>query len=85
MPGPLLAGFTTLDIAVHGWDLATATAGHLDLGDDLATHLHAFAEQALADAASRAGRIGPPVPADPYAPATDRLVAYLGRHPTTRP
>jgi uncharacterized protein (TIGR03086 family) len=85
MPGPLLAGFAALDIAVHGWDLATATAGYLHLGDDLATHLHAFAEQTLADQASRAARIGPPVPADPRAPATDRLVAYLGRHPATRP
>jgi uncharacterized protein (TIGR03086 family) len=85
MPGPLLAGFATLDIAVHGWDLATATAEHLDLDDDLAAHLHAFAEQALADAASRAGRIGPSVPADPHAAATDRLMAYLGRHPTARP
>src|SRR5689334_15885580 len=25
MPGPALAGFTTLDILVHGWDLATAS------------------------------------------------------------
>ena len=25
MPGPALAGFTTLDILVHGWDLARAT------------------------------------------------------------
>jgi len=25
MPGPALAGFTTLDILVHGWDLAKAS------------------------------------------------------------
>jgi uncharacterized protein (TIGR03086 family) len=85
LPGPLLAGFTTLDIAVHGWDLAAATGGRLDLGDDLAAHLLGFAGQTLADEPSRAGRIGPPVPADADAPITDRLVAYLGRRPTARP
>ena len=26
MPGPALAGFTTLDILVHGWDLASGPA-----------------------------------------------------------
>jgi len=31
MPGPGLAGFTTLDILVHGWDLATATGQPADL------------------------------------------------------
>ena len=25
MPGPVLSGFTTLDVLVHGWDLARAT------------------------------------------------------------
>jgi len=81
MPGPLLAGFTTLDIAVHGWDLATATGQDADLDGDLATHLLAFAQQSLADDASRAGRIGPAIPIGTDAPATHRLVAYLGRRP----
>jgi uncharacterized protein (TIGR03086 family) len=85
MPGPLLAGFTTLDIAVHGWDLATATGQQIDLGADLAEHLLAFARQTLADEASRSGSIGPPIPVDADAPVADRLVAYLGRQPGPRP
>jgi uncharacterized protein (TIGR03086 family) len=80
MPGPVLAGFTTLDLAVHGWDLATATGQPADLDGRLAAHVLAFAEQAITPA-TRAPRIGPalPVPAD--APVTQRLVAFLGRQP----
>jgi uncharacterized protein (TIGR03086 family) len=80
MPGAVLAGFTTLDIAVHGWDLARATGQPADLDGRLAAHVLAFAEQALTPA-TRAPRIGPArsVPAD--ALVTQRLVAFLGRQP----
>jgi len=80
MPGPVLAGFSTLDITVHGWDLARATGQPADLDGRLAAHVLAFAEQAITPD-TRAPRIGParPVPAD--APVTERLVAFLGRQP----
>jgi uncharacterized protein (TIGR03086 family) len=80
MPGPALAGFTTLDIVVHGWDLAQATGQPAALDDTLATHVLAFAEQAITPG-SRAPRIGPAVPVAADAPLTDRLVAFLGRQP----
>jgi uncharacterized protein (TIGR03086 family) len=81
MPGPGLAGFTTLDILVHGWDLARATGQPADLDGRLAEHVLGFAGQALATPESRAGRIGPAlaIPAD--ATVTGRLVAFLGRQP----
>ena len=81
MPGPGLAGFTTLDMLVHGWDLATATGQSADLDGRLAAHVLAFAEQALATPDSRAARIGPAVPVAADAPVTNRLVAFLGRQP----
>jgi len=81
MPGPGLAGFTTLDILVHGWDLAKATGQPTDLDGRLAAHVLGFAAQALATPDSRAGRIGPAVPAAANAPVTSRLAAFLGRHP----
>jgi uncharacterized protein (TIGR03086 family) len=81
MPGPLLAGFTTLDVAVHGWDLATATGQNAELDSELAGHLLGFAQQTLAEEASRAGKIGPAVPVGADAPVAHRLVAYLGRRP----
>jgi len=80
MPGPALAGFTTLDILVHGWDLAKATGQPAALDDTLAAHVLAFAEQALTPG-SRAPGIGPALPVAVNASLTDRLVAFLGRQP----
>jgi uncharacterized protein (TIGR03086 family) len=81
MPGPVLAGFTTLDIAVHGWDLARATGQPADLDGRLAAHVLAFAEQALATPETRGPRIGPARPVPDGAPVTQRLAAFLGRQP----
>jgi uncharacterized protein (TIGR03086 family) len=80
MPGGVLGGFTTLDIAVHGWDLAKATGQHADLDDELAHEVLAFARQTITDA-TRAPRIGPAIAVGPDRSATDRLVAFLGRRP----
>jgi uncharacterized protein (TIGR03086 family) len=80
MPGPALAGFTTLDILVHGWDLAAATGQPASLDEDLAGHVLAFASQAITDE-SRGVRIGPAIPVDATAPVTDRLMGFLGRQP----
>jgi len=81
MPGPGLAGFTTLDILVHGWDLAKATGQPADLDGRLAAHVLGFAGQALGTPESRAGRIGPALTVPAGAPVTGRLVAFLGRQP----
>ena len=81
MPGPGLGGFTTLDILVHGWDLAVATGQPADLDGRLAAHVLGFAGQSLATTESRGGRIGPEVPVAADAPVTQRLVAFLGRRP----
>ena len=81
MPGPALAGFTTLDILVHGWDLAVATGQPADLDGRVAAHALGFASHALATPESRAGRIGSAVPVAADAPVTQRLVAFLGRQP----
>jgi uncharacterized protein (TIGR03086 family) len=80
MPGPALAGFTTLDILVHGWDLAKATGQPADMDGRLAAHALGFAEQAITPE-TRAPRIGPALPVAAGAPVTDRLVAFLGRQP----
>jgi uncharacterized protein (TIGR03086 family) len=81
MPGPGLAGFTTLDILVHGWDLATATGQPADLDGRLAAHVLGFATQALATPQSRAERIRPALDVPAGTPVTGQLVAFLGRHP----
>jgi uncharacterized protein (TIGR03086 family) len=82
MPGTLLAGFTALDIAVHGWDLATATGRPHRLDPALAEHLLDFARRTISDElGTRAPRIGPEVAAPGGAGGTARLVAFLGRRP----
>jgi uncharacterized protein (TIGR03086 family) len=80
MPGAVLGGFTTLDIFVHGWDLARATGQPAALDDGLAAEILGFARQAITDD-TRAPRIGPEVPAPDGASATEQLMAYLGRTP----
>ena len=80
MPGAMLGGFTTLDILVHGWDLAMATGQPAAIEPELAESVLAFARQAFAGM-PREPRIGPEVPVAADAPAVDRLVAFLGRTP----
>ena len=80
MPGEILGGFATLDIAVHGWDLAKATAQDTTLEPRLAEAVLDFARQTITDA-NRAPRIGPELTASRGASVTDQLVAFLGRRP----
>ena len=49
MPGGVLGGFTTLDILVHGWDLAKATGQDPVLASDLAEEVLEFARQTITD------------------------------------
>ena len=82
MPGAGLAGFTALDVLVHGWDLAKATGQATTLDDGLAVQLLGFAQQAISDeTGTRAPLIGPPIAAAADADPTAMLVAFLGRKP----
>lgn len=81
LPGSVLAGFTTMDMYVHGWDLARAT-GQPDASFDpaLAEHILGFVQQAITDE-SRGLGIGAAVTVPDDAPVVDRLVGFLGRTP----
>jgi uncharacterized protein (TIGR03086 family) len=70
----------TVDLAVHGWDLATAIGLPQPIGDDLARELLALVEPQV-DAWQGAGVFDPPVPVPEDTSAADRLVALLGRDP----
>jgi uncharacterized protein (TIGR03086 family) len=80
MPGGVLGDFTTLDVLVHGWDLATATGQDPTLDVALAEQVLGFARQTISDD-TRGPRIGPEITVGPGASPTDRLVGYLGRRP----
>ena len=47
MPANMLAGFTTTDIAVHGWDLAKATSQGGTIPAELAEHCLQFSKMAM--------------------------------------
>lgn len=79
-PGAALAGLVTLDLFVHGWDLAQATRQSTTLDADLAAHVFAFAQQALTDDI-RGSFIGPAISVASDAPVVAQLVAFLGRRP----
>ena len=80
MPGRVLAGINLLDTTTHTWDIASATGQPTKLPDDVAATAlevsHSIVTPQLRD-----GRFGPEVPVAADADATDRLVAFLGRHP----
>jgi uncharacterized protein (TIGR03086 family) len=80
MPGHVLAGINLLDTTTHTWDLATATGQRAELPEPVA--LAALeASRSIVSPEIRAGRFGPEQPTQADASATDRLVAFLGRHP----
>ena len=80
MPGLVLGGFATLDVLVHGWDLAVATGQPVEFDEELVERVLGFARQAITEQ-TRAPRIGPEVPVAADAPAVDQLVGFLGRRP----
>lgn len=70
----------TTDLAVHGWDLATALGAHAGIPDELASRLLAFAEPQVSEW-SATSMFAEPVALPADAPAPARLVALLGRQP----
>ena len=70
----------TTDLAVHGWDLATALGADAAIPDELAEALIARVEPRLG-AWSGSGMFGEPVPVPDDAPPAARLVGLLGRQP----
>lgn len=70
----------TLDLTVHGWDLATAIGADAGVPDELAERLLAYAEPNHEQWAAT-GLFDPAVPVPADADPTTRLVALLGRRP----
>lgn len=79
-PAPDYAWQLTLDLAVHGWDLARGIGTAAALPDGLAERLYGiFAGQV--NRWQGAGIFDPPVPVGADARPPDRLLGLLGRQP----
>jgi uncharacterized protein (TIGR03086 family) len=75
---PVLTSAGALEVAVHGWDLATACGVHRPLPDALATDLLRVAPL-LVTGADRPARFAPALDPPAEASAGERLLAFLGR------
>jgi uncharacterized protein (TIGR03086 family) len=70
----------TTDLAVHGWDLATALGADAGIPDELASALLAYAQPQVS-LWSGTSMFADPVSVPDDAPPQSRLVALLGRQP----
>ncbi len=70
-----------IEIAVHGWDISQACGRHKSIPDALAASLLAIAPLLIPESSGRR-LFSPPVTPTANA-AGDRLIAYLGRKPST--
>jgi uncharacterized protein (TIGR03086 family) len=78
LTAPVLTSAGALEVAVHGWDVATACGVSRPLPDELATDLFRVAPRLVTDA-DRPGRFDPPLDPPAGASAGERLLAFLGR------
>lgn len=81
LPGSDLTAVAAVEVAVHGWDVAASCGRPAPIPPALAGRLLVIAS-GLIDLHGRDGRFDPPVAAPVAAAAGDRLVAFLGRHPS---
>ncbi|GAA3391774.1 TIGR03086 family metal-binding protein [Cryptosporangium minutisporangium] len=82
LPVDVGLGQASLELLVHGWDLATATGRLFPIPDALAAPL--LAELEPLDAALRpTGMYGTYLPSQPDAPPGERLLRFLGRDPSS--
>lgn len=79
MPAAGLAGFRSIDLIIHAWDLAKATGQDTDLAPDLCEAALATSRQRMSgmDRTNMPFKEEVVVPDD--APAADRLAGFLGR------
>jgi uncharacterized protein (TIGR03086 family) len=76
----IVATAGALEVAVHGWDVARTAGPASSLPPVLARELLELSPF-LVCAADRPLRFAEPAEVPAHAPASDRLLAFLGRHP----
>jgi uncharacterized protein (TIGR03086 family) len=75
-----VGSFLSIDLVIHGWDIARATGGdeHIDPEE---VRLVAASTEKIGDKLRGPGAFGPEVPVPADADAQSRLLAFLGRTP----
>lgn len=85
LPASIMGLVALNEVAVHGWDLATATGQPYRLDPATIDTLTPFIAQDADDQAAREGIYAPPVQPGPNATPQDHLLALTGRNPDWRP
>jgi len=80
MQAGAMASTGAMEVAVHGWDIARACGRRTPIPAALAEQLIRISPMLVADDV-RHGLFDQPVQVSPDVPASDRLVALLGRDP----
>ena len=78
VPGSIYAGHRTVDVFVHGWDLAKATGQNTTLNPELVDACLAIVEPQL-DILQASGQFGTPASSTPGDSPQVRLLHQLGR------
>ena len=86
-PTETLLGLTTMDVVIHGWDLAQATGQRPEFDEPLGAHVLSFAQgfvrpEGRAETREKVGGsvpLGPAIPVPDDSPVYTRLAAFLGR------
>ncbi len=79
VPGVVGAGFATLELFQHGWDVARASGQHIEFDRDVTETANATAQMMPAAQVRVAGVFGAEANCPPDASAEDQLAAFLGR------
>lgn len=80
LPNTIVASTGAVEIVVHGWDVARACLRDRPIPPSLAEEMLQLSALFVTDD-DRPVRFAPRVAVSPLATASDRLVAFLGRHP----
>jgi uncharacterized protein (TIGR03086 family) len=79
MPATLAAGILSVELLIHGWDLAVATGQKVQVTDELTAYVLEIAEQLISPQARAGGSFAEAVEVGPDAHVLDRLIAFSGR------
>jgi uncharacterized protein (TIGR03086 family) len=80
-PGAFAIGIHTVEVIVHGWDLARATGQPTELDPELYAVARQHTQDIGDDFRGPGRPFGAAVEVPPDATETQRLMAWLGRHP----
>jgi uncharacterized protein (TIGR03086 family) len=81
-PADATAMMNLSEVVVHTWDIALALGAHATIDATVAEMLLAFYEPMSLDPYRAHGAFGAEISTDSDAPASDRLLALLGRRPS---